>query len=226
MLSTQIQQRNVAGITQRMNLTQAVSCLCVSHVHVSVWFHHAGSKCTDCKPLTKAFYEEQLKCLPVPNTLQVWVSSINPQIFFFVFSFFVLNDLVPGHNPIIDFTSFPWFFLDFFFFLQPYQSDSPLPLPQQYSVEQLMWENRAVNCCSGGRIWFKSRWQIPPKKDIFRAASDSRNMQRMRWARGVLHPRSVCHPGTWHFSAAIQDVCYCKWRVQAEVQPRYKQTKS
>lgn len=27
---------------------------------------------------------------------------------FFLISFFVLNDSVPGHNPIIDFISFPW----------------------------------------------------------------------------------------------------------------------
>lgn len=83
------------------------SCACL-------WFHHVGSKHTDCKPLTKAFYEEQLKCLPVPNTLQVWVFSVNSQIFFF--HFFVLNYSVPGHNPVIGFTSFPGFCLVGYFF--------------------------------------------------------------------------------------------------------------
>lgn len=57
---------------------------------------------------------------------------------FFFFSFFVLNDFVPGHNPIINFTSFPWFSLVGYFFAAPPESKSLLLLPQQYSVEQLM----------------------------------------------------------------------------------------
>lgn len=127
------------------------------------------------------------------NTLQIWVSSVNSQIFFLL-SFFVLNDSVPGHSPVIDFTSFPWFslvFFFFFFFCSPTRVSLPYPCPS--NTQWSSW-------CEKIEQWTAVQWEEfdskadgrYPTKGHYQSSTRLQKHQRMRWARGVLHPRSVC----------------------------------
>lgn len=51
--------------------------VCFSCAHL--WFCHAGSERTNSSHQQKHFMKSSWKFLPVPNTLQVWVYSVNTQ---------------------------------------------------------------------------------------------------------------------------------------------------
>lgn len=90
----------------------------------------------------KHFYEEQLEIFA--SSKYITGMGLFSQCTDFLA--FVLNASVHGHNPVILFTSFLWFCLMnffFFFFAAPPQGKPPLPLPQQCSVEWLVWAKRS-----------------------------------------------------------------------------------
>lgn len=152
------------------------------------------------------FRKSGWKFLPDPDKLQVWVFSVNTQ----TFSAFVLHASVLGHNTVTLFT-FLSFSLMITFFWQPHHRES-LPYPCCSSAQSNGWweQNDHRASVHQEEIDSKAGGRYPPKRDISTAVPDSRNMQRMRWARGALQSRTVCHHGRWHFSTSVQDFSCCK----------------
>ena len=114
----------------------------------------------------KHFMRSSWKILPIPSTLQLWVFSVNSDIFCFCakgFSAWAQSTYV--------FYFFPLVLLDKLFFAALPQVKPPLPLPQQRSVGWLMGEKWSLDWCSPGRIWFKSGWLIPLKKGYFQSST-------------------------------------------------------
>lgn len=117
----------------------------------------------------KHFMRNSWKTLPVPNTPQVWVFSVNTQTFLA----FVLKTPVRGHSRVALLTSFLWFCLNPFGSCSHATGKAPPPLATQWDG----WCEQNHHSTGVHQEEFASKvgGGYPTNRDISRAVPDSRN---------------------------------------------------